>query len=52
MRKVYIRTTRVDGKVQEPRELIVHGEKAAELSRQELLDLIIDATLAIKDGDV
>lgn len=50
-RKVYIRTTRVDGKVQEPRELIVDGIKVAELSKLDLLDLIVDATLAVKDSN-
>jgi len=51
-KRVYFRTTLVDGKPQEPRELFVDGRKIADMTRFEIIELILDATLTLRDADV
>lgn len=49
--RAYIRTTRVNGRVTGPQELIVDGMKVADLSRDDVIALIAQAALSLRDDD-
>jgi len=49
--RMYVRTTRIDGKTQDKREVILDGYKVTELSRFELIEFVAQAILSLKDSD-